>query len=96
MKNTDNLIHTRYVCNSILFHKRLLELGFVLDTTHGKGSREIRSYKKDKKYVLDTNTGLQLYTKENDSLAPDITYDGYTVSDQILKFFAQRTPTKII
>ena len=80
----------RFVCGTTVLNEYLLELGFELSSDKGgKGSGRVRIYTLKNKKVIDTHHKITLQT-EKAKEKPIVEYSGYTVSKDLLTFFAQR------
>lgn len=104
----EKIVHRRLVTNSQPLFEELKKLGFEEIESHGNKNNLVRRFQKRDKYVTTSHNGLILYVltdipKDKDSKHslqemkdPQIIhYDGLTVHDEILKFFATRNPTEI-
>lgn len=88
---SNKLIHTRYVAGSSLLLKFLEELGYSLEYTKKVNTiKQIWLYisKDGEKYVKVTFHYMELYTMEDNK--KKVHYKGYTIHDELLKFFTNR------
>lgn len=86
----DNLVHTRYVAGSTGLHNFLVELGYKEYQTFGKDLNKVTEF-----HLPDSNKVVKssfqelilINIKEGQEV---IEFSGYTVHDEILKFFTKR------
>lgn len=91
MENTQ-LVHTRYIAGSSGLDNFLKTLGFEIESTMGTGLNKSVVYKlpDTNKSVVSTYEGLSLIEKVDGK--DTIDYKGYSVHDELLKFFSKRNP----
>ena len=87
-------IHQRFVCGTESLHNYLIELGYTLESTKGKGTSLVRVYKLENKEVVDTFNNVTLFSN-NHSTKSRGEYRGYTISKELLTFFSQRQIIKV-
>ena len=88
-------VHERFVAGTTALRDYILELGFEITHEEGHGSKKRITYEKDKiKVIIDAYDFVEL-ALELPSKRPDSQYRGYTISKDLLTFFAQRNPIKI-
>ena len=86
------IIHKRFTSSTFAFHEELIKLGFKEQDPEGHGLNQIRKFKKGDKIVHSSYEGLILFDR-GIKLPP--AYQGLTVHDEMLKFFATRNPIKV-
>ena len=87
---SNGLVHTRYVAGSIGLHNFLMELGFQEKKTIGSGINKIMEFEisGSNKLVRSSYNELSLINIEEGKEV--IAFRGYTVHDELLKFFSKR------
>lgn len=93
MKN-EKILHRRLVANSKPLFDELLELGFEEDEPQGRGLNQIRVFHKGNKKITVSHEAIELLTVPKLG-APVMMYQGLTIHDEMLKFFAIRDPFKV-
>lgn len=93
MTNDLKVVHRRLVCNTSPFFEELKKLRFIEQDSKGHGIDQVRIFKRASKYVHSHHKYMKLFTMENGKEL--ISHSGMTIHDEMLKFFATRTPQNI-
>ena len=109
MENNNN-VHRRLIRNSITLFQDLKELGFIkIESYYKSASNELHAFQNNNKFVYSSrNHGIRLLTKPKDITELKtytkrgevengliISFKGFSVHDEILKFFTSRELTKV-
>ena len=87
-------VHERFVAGTTTLHDYIIELGFTMVGEEGHGSKKRKTYEKGNRVIIDAYDWVDLAI-ELPSKKPDKQYRGYTISKDLLTFFAQRTPMEV-
>lgn len=89
----EKILHRRLVTGTELFIEEIEKLGFKKNSEQGHGLSKTLIYKKGNKEIRTSYQYMVLM--ETEDKKQKIVHQGLTVHDEILKFFATRTPIQI-
>jgi len=88
------VVHRRLVCNTAPFFDELRKLRFKEQDSEGHGMKMIRKFKRSSKYIHSNHNYMKLFSVDEKGVET-IVHEGLTIHDEMLKFFANRTPSEI-